>query len=81
MNLANKHAVQRRLKAAQYSGHALVDDSISTFTIFPAYIDELRVSMTERTALQKQATVALEPKVFRTSLCRPQTSFPDVKQH
>jgi hypothetical protein len=39
MNLANKHAVQRRLKAAQYSGHALVDDSISTFTIFPAYID------------------------------------------
>jgi Telomere resolvase len=62
MNLANKHAVQRRLKAAQYSGHALVDDLISAFTIFPAYIDELRVSMTERTALQKQATVALEAK-------------------
>jgi Telomere resolvase len=66
MNLANKHAVQRRLKAAQYSGHALVDDLISTFTIFPAYIDELRVSMTERTALQKQATVALEAKSVQT---------------
>jgi hypothetical protein len=37
MNLANKHAVQRRLKAAQYSGHAMVDDCITAFTIFPAY--------------------------------------------
>jgi Telomere resolvase len=62
MNLANKHAVQRRLKAAQYSGHAMVDDCITAFTIFPAYIDDLRVSVTERTALQKAATTALEAK-------------------
>jgi Telomere resolvase len=62
MNLANKHAVQRRLKAAQYSGHAMVDDCITAFTIFPAYIDDLRVSVRERTALQKAATTALEAK-------------------
>jgi Telomere resolvase len=62
MNLANKHAVQRRLKASQYSGHAMVDDLITAFTIFPAYISDLRVSDTERNAIQKQATVALEAK-------------------
>jgi hypothetical protein len=62
MNLANKHAVQRRLKAAQYSGHAMVDDLITAFTIFPAYISNLRVSDPERNAIQKQATVALEKK-------------------
>jgi hypothetical protein len=62
MNLAHKHAVQRRLKASQYSGHALVDDLITTFTIFPAYIADLRVNDTERTALQKQASTALEAK-------------------
>jgi Telomere resolvase len=55
MNLTEKNTVQ-------YSGHALVDDLISSFTIFPAYIDDLRVSLTERTALQKQATAALEAK-------------------
>jgi integrase len=62
MNLASKHAVQRRLKAAQHSGHAMVDDLITAFTIFPAYINDLKVSDTERTAIQKQATVALEAK-------------------
>jgi Telomere resolvase len=62
MNLANKNTVQRRLRAAQYSGHALVDDLIASFSIFPAYIDDLRVSVPERTALQKAATTALEAK-------------------
>jgi Telomere resolvase len=62
MNLANKHAVQRRLKASQYSRHVMVDDLITAFTIFPAYINDLRVSDTERTAIQKQATVSLEAK-------------------
>jgi Telomere resolvase len=62
MDLTDKNAVQRRLRAVQYSGHAMVDDLISSFTIFPAYIDDLRVSLTERTALQKQATAALEAK-------------------
>jgi Telomere resolvase len=62
MNLASKHAVQRRLKAAQYSGHAMVDDLITALTIFPAYINDLKVSDTERTALQKAATNALEAK-------------------
>jgi integrase len=62
MILANKDAVQRRLRATQYSGHAIVDDLITSFTIFPAYIDDLRVSDTERTALQKQADIALEAK-------------------
>jgi hypothetical protein len=32
MNLADKNTVQRRLRAAQYSGHALVDDLIASFT-------------------------------------------------
>eukprot|EP00953_Heterococcus_sp_UTEX-ZZ885_P013142 7514-Heterococcus_DN1.PRE.1 len=62
MNLADKHTVQRRLRATQYSGHALVDDQISSFTIFPAYMDDLRVSVNERTALQKQAAAALTAK-------------------
>lgn len=62
MPLANKSTVQRRLRSAQYSGHALVDDLISSFTIFPAYIDELRVTDNERTALQKQSAAALEAK-------------------
>jgi Telomere resolvase len=62
LNLANKNTVQRRLRAAQYSGHALVDDLIASVTIFPAYIDDLRVSVPERTALQKAATTALEAK-------------------
>ena len=62
MNLAGKHAVQRRLKSSQYSGHAMVDDLIAQFTIFPEYINDLKVSVPERTALQKQATAALEAK-------------------
>ena len=62
MNLAGKHAVQRRLRSSQYSGHSMVDDLIAGFTIFPAYINDLKVSVPERTALQKQATVALEAK-------------------
>jgi Telomere resolvase len=62
MNLANKDAVQRRLKSSPYSGHAMVDDLITSFTIFPEYINDLKVSVTERTALQKNATAALEAK-------------------
>jgi Telomere resolvase len=62
MNLAGKSTVQRRLRAAQYSGHALVDDLIASFTIFSSYIDDLRVSVPERTALQKAATSVLEAK-------------------
>jgi Telomere resolvase len=62
MNLAGKYNVQRRLRTAQYTGHAMVDDLISSLTIFPSYIDDLRVSVAERTALQKQATAALEAK-------------------
>jgi hypothetical protein len=62
MDLAHKHAVQRRLKASQYSGHALVDDLITAFTIFPAYILDLRVNDIERSALLRQATTALEAK-------------------
>jgi hypothetical protein len=62
MNLADKNTVQRRLRATQFSGHAMVDDLITSLTIFPAYINDLKVSDTERTALQKAATVALEAK-------------------
>ena len=62
MNLAGKHAVQRRLRSSQYSGHAMVDDLIAGFTIFPEYINDLKVSVPERTAIQKQATAALEAK-------------------
>lgn len=62
ITLTNKHAVQRRLKASQYSGHAMVDDLITSFSIFPDYINDLRVSDSERNAIQKQATVALEAK-------------------
>ena len=62
MNLAGKHAVQRRLRSSQYSGHAMVDNLIAGFTIFPEYIIDLKVSVPERTALQKQATAALEAK-------------------
>ena len=62
MNLAGKHAVQRRLRSSQYSGHSMVDDLIAGFTIFPEYINDLKVSVPERTALQKQATAALEAK-------------------
>jgi hypothetical protein len=30
-NLAEKHTVQRRLRATQFSGHAMVDDLITSF--------------------------------------------------
>jgi hypothetical protein len=66
MPLADKSTVQRRLRSAHYSGHALVDDLISSFTIFPAYIDDLRVTDAERTALQKQSAAALEAKSVRS---------------
>eukprot|EP00953_Heterococcus_sp_UTEX-ZZ885_P013685 7814-Heterococcus_DN1.PRE.2 len=62
MNLADKNTVQRRLRATQYSGHAMVDDLITSFSLLPAYMNDLKVSDTERTALQKQATTALEAK-------------------
>jgi Telomere resolvase len=62
LNLAEKNTVQRRLRATQYSGHALVDDLILSFTIFPDYINDLKVSDAERTALQKAATASLEAK-------------------
>jgi Telomere resolvase len=62
LNLADKNTVQRRLRTTQFSGHAMVDDLITSFTIFPAYIDDLKVSDTERTALQKAATASLEAK-------------------
>jgi Telomere resolvase len=38
----------------------MTDDLIASSTIFPVYIDDLRVSVPERTALQKAATTALE---------------------
>ena len=66
MNLAGKHAVQRRLKSSQYSGHPLVDDLITSFTMFPEYINDLKVSAPERTALQKQATASLEAKSMQS---------------
>jgi Telomere resolvase len=62
LNLADKNTVQRRLRATQFSGHAIVDDLITSFDIFPAYINDLKVSDTERTALQKAATASLEAK-------------------
>jgi hypothetical protein len=31
MNLIEKHTVQRRLRATQFSGHAMVDDLITSF--------------------------------------------------
>jgi Telomere resolvase len=40
----------------------MVDDLITAFAIFPAYVDDLKVSDTERTNLQKAATTALEAK-------------------
>eukprot|EP00953_Heterococcus_sp_UTEX-ZZ885_P020228 11321-Heterococcus_DN1.PRE.1 len=40
----------------------MVDNLITAFTIFPVYINDLKVSDTERTALQKAATNALEAK-------------------
>jgi Telomere resolvase len=66
MNLADKNTVQRRLRATQFSGHAMVDDLITSFTIFPEYINDLKVSDTERSALQKAATVALEAKSIKS---------------
>jgi hypothetical protein len=54
MNLASKSAVQRRLKSSQYSGHPLVNDFITAFTVFPSYIEDLRVSVSERAALQSK---------------------------
>jgi integrase len=62
MNLADKNTVQRRLRATQFSGHAMVDDLITSLAIFPPYINDLKVSDTERTALQKAATASLEAK-------------------
>eukprot|EP00953_Heterococcus_sp_UTEX-ZZ885_P007137 4339-Heterococcus_DN1.PRE.1 len=62
LNLADKNTVQRRLRATQFSGHTMVDDLITSFTIFPEYINDLKVSDTERSALQKAATASLEAK-------------------
>ena len=64
--LTEKHTVQRHLRSAQYSGHATVDDLMSAFTIFPAYINDLKVNDTERAAMQKQATTALEAKSIQS---------------
>jgi Telomere resolvase len=64
--LTEKHTVQRHLRSGQYSGHAIVDDPISAFTIFPAYITDLKVNDTERAAMQRQATTALEAKSIQS---------------
>jgi integrase len=42
LNLAEKNTVQRRLRATQFSGHAMVDDLITSFAIFPEYINDLK---------------------------------------
>ena len=62
MNLADKNTVQRLIRSTQYAGHAMVDDVIMGFKIFPAYIDDLKLSEAERATLQKQSTAALEAK-------------------
>jgi Telomere resolvase len=62
LNLADKNTVQRRLRATQFSGHAMVDDSITSLAIFLPYINDLKVSDTERTALQKAARASVEAK-------------------
>jgi hypothetical protein len=66
LNLADKNTVQRRLRATQFSGHAMVDDLITSLAIFPPYINDLKVSDTERTALQKAATASLEAKSVKS---------------
>jgi integrase len=62
MNLADKHTVQRLIRGTQFSGLAMVDDIIMGFKIFPAYIDELKLTETERGAIQKQSVAALQAK-------------------
>jgi integrase len=70
LKLADKNTVQRRLRAMQFSGHAMIDDWITSFTIFPEYINDLKVSDTERTALQKAATASLEAKSIESIAVR-----------
>jgi hypothetical protein len=62
MNLADKNTVQRLIRSTQYSGHATVDDMIMGFNIFPAYINDLKLSEAERATLQKRSVAALEAK-------------------
>ena len=62
MFLADKNTVQRLIRGTQYSGHAMVDDMIMGFNIFPDYINDLKLSEAERATLQKQSTAALEAK-------------------
>jgi hypothetical protein len=62
LNLADKNAIQRQIRGTQYSGHAMVDDLIMALRIFPAYINDLKLSEAERATLQKRSTAALEAK-------------------
>jgi hypothetical protein len=62
MNLADKNTVQRLIRTTQYTGHATVDDMIMDFKIFPAYINDLKLSEAERGQLQMRSTAALEAK-------------------
>lgn len=61
-SLTDKNAIQRRIRTMPYSGEARVDDIISNIVIFPAYIDDLRVTTAERVQQQKKATAALEAR-------------------
>ena len=62
MSLVDKNAVQRLVRSRMYSGHCSIDDAITNFIIFPAYIDKLKVTFNARNALQKKAVAALEAK-------------------
>ena len=62
MPLSQKNAVQKRLRSSTFSGSAQVDDMISAFTIFPEYMDELKITVPERLSMQKESTKRLEAK-------------------
>jgi hypothetical protein len=61
-SLTDKNGIQRRVRTTPYSGHALIDDMIVGFKILPAYMNDLRVTVSERNEQKKKSNQALEAK-------------------
>lgn len=66
MKLADKVTLQRAIKSTAYSGIGEVDDDILALQLLPSYMNDLKVSVREKEAMQKIATAALELKSVNT---------------
>lgn len=62
LSLTEKNRVQRTSRVKSFTGHPKTDELLITLRLFPVYIDDLRITPTEKYAQMAKSRGALESK-------------------